>query len=911
MARPAPRLRALALAVALEAALLAACGRAPKVEELPPAPLPAGAAPAIVIESAAVAGGKVTVTYRLTDLATGAPITGATGLALSPSWTLAWLDVDTTSGRPAPAWSSLLLIGSTVLPSYPSGGPGTLVIAAGQRTPSSETSSATVNPPLELGDGRFAYTFVTALPSNAFDPPNGTLAGATLRVGVYLRGVTTGTAATATTFDFTPKGAAPASNELVRQANCEACHGLLKMHGGRISGVNLCVTCHTWQLVDPDTRDPAAMAPATRATNPNPLELGRMVHRIHRGKKLPTLFLASSARTWPPDYMSSVPSSPWPKSPFAVTVDVPLPLPFSPSRNGVAAVGTKYNVIGNSSTEFVFGRVASRVENFQPAKVMAEGVGYPQDLRNCAACHGAAADAYRIGDGTSTEVNISRRTCSGCHPDVFYGYDDALGNPITVPDPTHLAHTGGKQTDDLACKDCHVAQRAGGPKVYAPIAAIHRPLGGRTAARSPYWSRWEVKVLGVQDFTPGGLPKVTLQVSDRVGPITPTLGSPTPAYEPATPTQPYPSPVPRGLSGFAIVLSGPTTDYLSGNVNLRASPALTTTTDANGVLIYTFPTALPSTATGTWAIGVEGRRRPATPGALYSVALDEFAWPYTGESVSEYASNPVKFVDLSTGTITEDPTRVRRPVVNQERCERCHLELNLHGANRHDVSHCLLCHTPDMTDWDKRPRDTRTLADDGVLGSGVVLLSDPVDPLASLKRWGYATLDGLEERSIHFKTMIHRIHVGEREGAASLEGIRPFVIYAMAYTPASPPNPYFFDDVRFPGDLANCELCHETDTWTIESIPAGAQPTTANERPNIRHTASFNADGSVKTAAVAAHTSAAEPKVLPITATCLSCHTSGAAVDHAAAKTSGGVEQCGSCHGARGAESVRKWHAVP
>ncbi|MGB8930303.1 MAG: hypothetical protein WCC48_03525, partial [Anaeromyxobacteraceae bacterium] len=865
--------------------------------------LPASAQPAIAIESAEAASGLVVVTYRLTDR--GTPIVGAAAAALKPTFTLAWLGVDPATAslpRPLRAWRSLLFTGGATNPSLPPGGPGTEALRLSQRQPGSESSvvgGAFVRT-VELGDGRFRYTFLSGLPTA--HP-----LGDTLRVGVVLYGVAVGTATTCGTKDFVPNGGPLQSYTLTLDQNCNACHGLFKIHGNRYTGVRFCVTCHTWQHADPDTVDPAAMAPATKATYPNPLELGRMVHRIHRGKKLPTLFLASSNQTWPPDYLSSVAGSPWPASAFT---GVP-PLPFFPGRNGVAAVGTKFNIIGNSSTEYVYGRVASRVENFQPAKVLAEGLGYPQDLRNCDACHAGAPDADAIGTGTSTAVSISRRTCSGCHPDVFYGYNDANGVPITVPDATHLAHTGGRQLDDSQCADCHVTQRAGGPKVYAPIAQIHRPLGGRTASRSPYWSRWDVKILGVQGMAPGGFPTFTLQVSDRVGPITPTLGTPDPAYEPASPANPHPSPVPRGLAGFAVVFAGPTTDYLSGNVNLRASPPLTSSTDANGVLTWTSTTAVPSTATGTWAIGVEGRRRPATPGALYSTGLDEFAWPYTGESVSEYASNPIKFVDLSTGTVATDPAAARRSVVDQGNCERCHLELNLHGANRHDVAHCLLCHTPDMTDWDKRPRDTRTVADGGVLGSGTVLLSDPVDPLASLKRWGFATLDGIEERSIHFKTMIHRIHVGERVGAASLEGIRPFVVYAMSYTPSSPPNPYFFDDVRFPGELANCELCHLKDTWTLESIPAGAQPTTANERSSLRHTAAFNADGSVKTPAVAAHTSASDPKVLPITATCLSCHTNGAAVDHAAGKTSGGVEQCATCHGSGGAESVRKWHAVP
>ena len=68
-------------------------------------------------------------------------------------------------------------------------------------------------------------------------------------------------------------------------------------HGRRV-GVKLCLTCHTWQCTDPDTADPAALdatLPATKAAFPNPMEMGRLIHRIHRGKALPTLFLASDA----------------------------------------------------------------------------------------------------------------------------------------------------------------------------------------------------------------------------------------------------------------------------------------------------------------------------------------------------------------------------------------------------------------------------------------------------------------------------------------------------------------------------------------------------------------------------------------------------------------------------------------
>jgi OmcA/MtrC family decaheme c-type cytochrome len=423
------------------------------------------------------------------------------------------------------------------------------------------------------------------------------------------------------------------------------------------------------------------------------------------------------------------------------------------------------------------------------------------------------------------------------------------------------------------------------------------------------------EIVSVQNMRPGEMPVVRFKLRDRNGSITP-LDAPTVPMDLVTPA----SPVPRRMTGLSLLLSGPTSDYLTGNAGITtsllsrngytgaytlATGFVTAEDPATHEFSYTFTKALPATATGTWAVSIEGRRRPDNSGVLpaYDLATDSFNWPYTGEAVSEHFTNDVRYVDLSTGALTAEPSRARRTVVSQAKCEACHLELNLHGANRHDVAHCVTCHTPDATDWDKRPRDTRTLADGGVVGSGMVLLSDPVDPAASTKSWGFATLDGLEERSIHLKTMVHRIHVGEREGVASLEGIRPFVIYGYRTSATAAPGAYFFDDIRFPGDLGNCELCHLPDAWTLEAIPADAQPTTANERGTILHT------GTSTTPATSAH-AASDPKVLPVTATCLSCHTSGAAADHAAAKTAAGVEQCGTCHGESGAESVRKRHSV-
>jgi OmcA/MtrC family decaheme c-type cytochrome len=843
MALAASRNRVTALAALF---LAAACGRTPELADRPIAPLPSSVEPAVTILSATVGvtSRLLTVEYRLADR--GTPITGADAEALGARWTLAWLHVEPVSGLPA--WRSLIFSpDSQTIGCLPPAGPGTpgtcvpavpadgTMVATGEflanrKQPGAESSGTTV----ELGDGRFTYTFARDLPLPNPETDGRDLLDETLRVGVFLEG-TPGAARTSATLDFVPSGGVAGTKDDVTDAKCNGCHGTLAAHGGHRTGVALCITCHTWLNADPDTVDPAALngtLAATRTKYPNPLELGRMVHRIHRGKNLPTLFRASSAQTWPPDYLSA--GAPWPASAFTA---VP-PLPFNTTRtsgaaptNPTAPVGTKYSIIGDQSSEVVFGRIASREANFQPARILAEGIGYPQDLRNCGACHSYSAQAG------ATVTSISRRTCSGCHPDVFYGEPDDAA--LVLPDATHLAHTGGRKVDDAACADCHVTP---GPALFAPIAEIHKPLTARPPG-SPYWSRVYVELVDVQHVRPGEKPVITFRISDRGGDISPlnTTGKET------TSTTATPSPVARGITP-SFILAGPTSDYSNNNTSITGSPAATSTKDASGNHTFTFATPVPRSATGHWTLGVNGRRQGSA--VLYTVPAvstdpGTFNWPYTGETVSEWMSNDVWTVSLDSGTLSSDPLVGRRSVVDQASCEKCHLELSLHGGNRHDVPICLLCHTPDATDWNVRPRDTRPGNPLQNEGAGTVLLNTPIDASATSSRWGYATLDGLEERSINFKTMLHRIHTGEREGVASLEGIVPYVVYGRASSATAAPNPFFFDDIRFPNQLGNCEVCHLKDTWTIEHVPPDAASTKANESGRLLHTATVNSLGSL------------------------------------------------------------------
>ncbi len=776
---------------------LAACQQAPQLGPHVSAPPPTG--PKIEITSASVdAARRVVVSVQITR--DGAPLGLQAARALVPAWTLAALSPDPVNpGTALPAWRVPALTGAD--------------------RPGAETTGSWV----EKGGGEFTYAFAMPL------PPEQPLSE-TLRVGVFLAGAP-GTALTTSTLDFVPNGAILTGRALVLDDACANCHGTLRAHGGSRSGTRICVTCHTYQHADGETVDPAAGAGATPATDPNPLEFGRLVHRIHRGKNLPTLYTASSAAEAPP-------------------IGATSPKPFFPGRteNGVLVnspvVGRKFSVIGAESRERIFGQVVARTDNGQAAKVVARGVTFPFDYRDCKTCHEGAAQEAAIG------TEISRRSCQGCHPDVWFG----VGAP---PDEVHLAHSGGPQADDTGCAKCHVS-RPGDPADYVDVAQAHVP-----PAKSPRFNRPTIEIVEVRNARPGQSPTIVFTVSDRDGQLL-SLTAPTPELDAS-------SPVPRGaFSYMEATIAGPADpDFRSlGATSLPVNELvpLTIASDSGGRFSYTFQAKLPDDAGGTWLVAMNARRQAYT--LLWDATNNAFAWPFTGESLYEPADTPSVWIDLAAGGTGGGSPAPRRRIVDEAKCNLCHRRLAYHGQMRTSVEACAACHAPDATDWHARPKG----------------LSGDTD-LAK-------TYDGVEERSIHFKVMIHRIHTGGRSGPAELSSLRPYVSYGRYGS-------FRFRDMGgFPGDLQRCTLCHLDGTYRVESVPIDSPPTLANETATIRHSAS------------SAH-GAAEPATPPISAACTSCHATAYAISHAARQTGNGKEACVSCHGVMGAQSVDKVHALP
>jgi OmcA/MtrC family decaheme c-type cytochrome len=796
-----------------------------------PSPTGGGGLALTITGASITADGHPQIGFTLADAA-GNP---ASATNVSFNWTIAWLGTDATSGLGA--YQAYML--SPVTGTAPGGRMGTT------QQPTAE--SGTAGTLTDQGGGKFQYTFKFALPS-------GYAASATHRVGVWASRPITGTGGTTGipaendivngVFDFVPAGGTPTTRDLTATQNCNACHGILQAHGGFRRDVRLCVTCHTTQLVDPDTSD------TNDPTQLNPLTFSTLVHRVHRGANLPTVKLALSAAnaTQDPD-----------------------------------ARAWEYHVIGFRNGDNVYASIVADPLTYSalqppptaPTKFANAGVVFPQDfgyMRNCTMCHQQAKDASGtvIGgqDAAQYQTSFSRRTCSSCHDATWFG------DPAALP-KFHQAHHGGQQTADTTCTACHQVS----------FPAQHVDTWSDPAA-SPLM----VTIKALQNTAPGGNPTVVYDVTFA------KTGKPLPDLTPATLTPANVSLANVGRIAFTISAIGPFPDgsgadftyaaTCSQQLNLATLP----TRQGDGFFHFTFanrsgdpsqpfvagaagnagasagcpviPVAggtpltavIPTGATGTWAVGAEGRTNntkllsqeqnivtlaPYHTGTLTgSGATQSFEEPFQANDIKYFAPGS----DVNTGTPRRNP-------VATTHCNVCHQHLAVHGANRVSAEYCIVCHTPDNFDV------TRIL---GGRQLPATLLGDPSK-----------TIDALPARAITLKVMIHQIHTGE-----NLDVNRPLYLYAFGGFLTQ------FGDVRFPGTTAQCAKCHgapaagQAPTFALDSVPGNAAGTTY-------HVVANGPSGS-------GTTNPGPSLVGPMGSACLSCHDHADSAAHVQAMTVGG-----------------------
>ena len=606
----------------------------------------------LAISSSSIsATGVVTVSFTVTD-GSGVPLdysgTYTTG-AVTAKWVISWLGAaDADGGIPSAYTAYTTQIHTSV--------DGT----KHEALPDSDVGGTLTE--IGVGQGTYQYVFGTKLPAGI----DGTK---THTIGAWATRPFGGSTYVANTlYDFVPNGMpVTMTRDITTTQACNQCHNPLGYHEGNTArrSVGLCVLCHA--------------TPAVDVSNGNGLDMPSMIHKVHRGRFLPSVLDGGT---------------------YQLTEDETI---------------TDAGVDGSAVV---------------PGLVDHSGAWFPNgQIQNCAMCH-------QGGQGSTWRTAPSRAACGACHDLTSFVYPPPAGMTL---------HPGGQQTTDSTCLNagCH------GPSDHYAIATVHA-----TPSTDPTAPTLTLSITRVTSTAPGQTPVLHFTVTQNAQPLD-ILATP--------------------LPWLAVTVAGPTTDYVqaepllypiegsAGDAGVDAGSPLALDGPI-GSYAFTLPVAIPASATGSYAVGMEGYLQPAgATGPIYA------------------ALNPVIYV-----AVTDASPVPRRTVVAREKCNSCHFDLLAHGGTRKSPEYCVLCHTPAMVGDENAPRFE------------VPTTTAP---------------------SEHFKVLVHRIHRGNQLAQGYVVGGYP------APTLENPGGtPVDFGQVQFPGDLRACWACHASTSY-LPPLPTGVLPT--------------------------------------------------------------------------------------
>jgi len=499
----------------------------------------------------------------------------------------------------------------------------------------------------KIEDGIYTYKFSTVLPDIYDQDATHTLALVGRR---DLREFDLGRYVDNELYNFVPSGMYdPSPRDVVTTETCNSrCHDPLAMHGGRYREVAVCTQCHNPALADDDVS----------------YSLDVLIHRLHNelGDAYPPAINDCEVC-----HTGGTPTENFPLVANPSTVEV-----CDMSRFGVTELAWRdldaFEIHVGSADGPIFAS-ASGTGSQETGKWVGNGTMFYlvdkatgktiQKLpvnTTVLGCIGNAPGTPRGFPGkqhTNWLDHPSRLVCSSCHEDVNF--------------ETGEGHSVFKliQTDDSQCGSCH--QPVTGYEFDFSISGSHTVL-----YKSAQFPGVLVKFIDITNTNPGEKPMVTFTVGSKNGALHP-----------------------EAINRLRFKLSGPNDDF-----SFYASEDVEGAVKSGDSWTYTFDTAIPEDAEGSYTISVEARD-------IITVNM--------GDEVSDERDTAEN--TLMAFAVTDTAAIPRRSVVSDEKCENCHSNLAFHGGNRHDPDYCVVCHMPE-----------------------------------SISRDG--------EQTIHFKYMVHALHRG-------------------------------------------------------------------------------------------------------------------------------------------------------
>ena len=321
---------------------------------------------------------------------------------------------------------------------------------------------------------------------------------------------------------------------------------------------------------------------STDANTGNTVDMPVMIHKIHRGEQLPSV-----------------------------------------------QAGDPYQIIGFGNTVHDYSTVA-----------------FPQDIRNCTACHkqddkAAQADVYL--------TKPTRAGCGSCHDRTWFG------DPAATPEGWENHSVEFAQEDDRLCAACHTPEAPG----YSPIREAHL-----TPVQRPENPGLNLQITNVAVNPDDG----TLTVDYSA-----TYGDGSPVTDIAD------------IQRIGVIVAWPAPEYETykseGIRGSRPAPGtVVNATSPTGEYSYVFAAKLPLDPGLTFGIAMTGR---------VAFTVDE------EEHEAGLSDNSLQFF-----TIDGSEPQPRREVVDDAQCAKCHGgTIRFHGEQRLGVGVCVMCHNTNLGEF--------------------------------------------------------------------------------------------------------------------------------------------------------------------------------------------------------------------